>query len=263
MKINVFWKTVRDSRFAVLWWSVGFIALSLYLMYFYPYISRNKEIIGVLDKLPPMITNLFGDISLLTTPEGFFNLQPFSMFAPLLFIIFAVVKGNDLICGEKERGTLDLLLTNPISRIRLVLEKFFGVVMMMLVIALVFWVSMTLSTMLFKVPLNKSHLAAAILSCWGLGVVFAAMVLLTGSLFLKKKISSGIVSGVIVVTYLVNAYAPMVEVLKPYRYFSPFYYYNGAVPLVNGLNIGHFATLCMLSIIFIIASLIIFRNKDL
>ena len=41
------------------------------------------------------------------------------------------------------------------------------------------------------------------------------------------------------VTYLINAYAPMIEGLRPYRIVSPFYYYNGKAVLINGLVISH------------------------
>ena len=129
---SLFWKTVRDSRFALFWWCLGFVGISFYLMYFFPYVSRYKEIVMVMDKLPPFIKNLVGDTSLMTTPEGFFNIQPFSMFAPLLFSIFAIVKGNELIAGEKERGTLDLLLSYPLTRARIVTEKFLAVCVMLI-----------------------------------------------------------------------------------------------------------------------------------
>ena len=77
----------------------------------------------VLDSLPPVIKNLIGKNNFMATPEGFFNLQPFSILAPLLFIVFAVAKGSDATAGEEERGTLDLLLANPLPRRRVVAGK--------------------------------------------------------------------------------------------------------------------------------------------
>ena len=42
---------------------------------------------------------------------------------PLLLMIAAIGAGAGAIAGEEERGTLELLLANPLSRRRLVLEK--------------------------------------------------------------------------------------------------------------------------------------------
>lgn len=100
---NLLLKTLKDYRFALLWWAIGIVGLCFYLMYFYPYITKTTEFFDVIDYLPPIIKNLIGDQFLLKTPEGFFSIQPFSMMAPLLFLIFGITKGGDSIAGEKER----------------------------------------------------------------------------------------------------------------------------------------------------------------
>lgn len=46
-----------------------------------------------------------------------------------------------------------------------------------------------------------------------------------------------------VAAYLLNAFAPSVEALKPYRGLSLFYYYIGSNPLVNGLDLRHVGVL--------------------
>ncbi|NKB67324.1 MAG: ABC transporter permease subunit [Candidatus Latescibacteria bacterium] len=50
----------------------------------------------------------------------------FTMVVTLLLSFLAVVLGFDGICGERERGTLKQLLTNPISRAQVVLAKLLG-----------------------------------------------------------------------------------------------------------------------------------------
>ncbi len=44
---------------------------------------------------------------------------------------------------------------------------------------------------------------------------------------------------------------------------SPFYYYIGGDPLLNGLNVGHAGVLIGLTAIFIVAALILFERRDL
>ena len=48
--------------------------------------------------------------------------------APFLFIIFAVAQGSFAVAGEERAGTLELLLSAPISRGQLILEKFASMV---------------------------------------------------------------------------------------------------------------------------------------
>ena len=82
---NVFFKTLRDQRYSFLWWSVGLVALSFYVMYIYPYMTKAYNISAFMEKMPPFIKNLIGNTANLSTPEGFLNIQTFSWTVPILF----------------------------------------------------------------------------------------------------------------------------------------------------------------------------------
>ena len=260
---NLFGKTLRDQRWSLLGWSIGLVALSFYLLYVYPFMNRAGELLKLLDNLPLVIKNLIGKNNFLATPEGFLNLQPFSILAPLLFIIFAIAKGSDATAGEEERGTLDLLLANPLQRWQVVMEKFLAHALALFILGFVFWVGLAGGTRLFSIVVNCWRLAAVIGSCFLLGLVFLTLSLAIGCYSGKRKIGVGISSGFAVITYLINAYAPMVESLRPYRVFSPFYYYNGNTVLINGLNFTHVVVMTGLVVIFLSAALFIFSRRNL
>ena len=57
------------------------------------------------------------------TPVGAGVFELFSLMAPLLLIVFSIGAGASAIAGEEDRHTLELLLANPVSRCRIVLEK--------------------------------------------------------------------------------------------------------------------------------------------
>lgn len=260
---NLFCKTLRDQRWSLLGWSIGLVALSFFLLYVYPFINRAGELLKVLENLPPVIKNLIGKNNFMATPEGFLNLQPFSILAPLLFIIFAIAKGSDATAGEEERGTLDLLLSNPLQRWQVIMEKFLAQALALFILGLVFWLGMAGGTRIFSIAVSWGRLAEVIFSCFLLGLVFLVLSLAIGCMSGKRKISLGISSGFAVVTYLINAYAPMVEALRPYRAFSPLYYYNGNTVLINGLNFSHVLVMTGLVVIFLAAALFFFSRRNL
>lgn len=260
---NICCKTLRDNRWTLFWYAVGLVAISFYLMYFFPYISRQQEILKVLENMPSFIKNLVGNTANLATPEGFFNIQPFSILAPLIFLIFSVSKGGEAIAGENENRTLDMLLANPVSRRRLIMEKFLAVAAATMVLALVFWIGMTLGSLAFSIAISPWRMAEAIGSCFMLSMAFTAVTMTFGSLTLKKRMSLGLVSGYAVLAYLVNAYAPMVPALRPYRSLSLFYYYNGSSPVIYGLNTDHLLILAGVMLLFFVLAVEIFARKDL
>ena len=57
------------------------------------------------------------------TGAGYLGIELFSFMVPLLLLVAAIGAGARAIAGEEERGTMDLLLSNPIGRSRVVLEK--------------------------------------------------------------------------------------------------------------------------------------------
>jgi ABC-2 type transport system permease protein len=263
MLSSLFCKTLRDQRWSLLGWSIGLVALSFYLLYVYPFMNRAGELLKVLDNLPPVIKNLIGKNNFMASPEGFLNLQPFSMLGPLLFIIFAIAKGIDATAGEEERGTLDLLLANPLQRWQVIAEKFLAQALALFILGFVFWAGLAAGTRLFSIAVNWLRLAEVIFSCFLLGLIFLTLSLALGCLSGKRKLSLGISSGFAFITYLINAYAPMVEVLRPYRRFSPFYYYNGNTVLINGFDFSHVLVMAGLVVIFLAAALFFFSRRNL
>ena len=192
---DLFRKTLRDQRWALLGWAIGLVLLALYLAYIYPFVNRAAEMMKVLESLPPVVKNLIGKNQFMATPEGFFNLQPFSILLPLLFIVFAIARGSDATAGEEERGTLDLLLANPLPRRRLVVEKSLAHASGLFMLSVVFWLAMAGATRLFGIVLNLGRLAAVVFSCWLLGVSFYALALACGCWKGKKKFSIGVSGG--------------------------------------------------------------------
>ena len=99
MRDSLFRKTLRDQRWALLGWGIGLALLALYLGWIYPFVNRAAEMMKVLETLPPVIKDLIGKNRFMATPECFFNLQPFSILLPLLFIVFAIARGSDATAG--------------------------------------------------------------------------------------------------------------------------------------------------------------------
>ena len=261
---TLFAKTLRDQRRSLPAWAAGLFILGLYLAYLYPFFSRGASgLLKMIGSLPPIIKNLIGQANPMATPEGFFALQPFSIFGPLLFLLLAIGRGSEAAAGEFENGTLDLLLAHPISRQRLVLEKFFAQAVALALLALAMWGGLGAGTRLFAISLNLGRLAEAALSLYLLALAFLALTLALSCWSLNRRLSIAISGTWAVVSYLVNAYAPMVSSLRPFRPYSLFFYYNGHNPLVNGIHAGHAAVLAAVCVISLLAALLLFQRRDL
>src|SRR5690606_1581260 len=72
-----------------------------------------------------------GDFNILES--GFADLTPFFLLAPwiLIFLVPAVTMRS--FSDVKKQGTLELLVTKPISHLQIVLEKYFGALMLIII----------------------------------------------------------------------------------------------------------------------------------
>jgi ABC-2 type transport system permease protein len=260
---NVFLRTLYDQRRSLMWWASGILAYALMIAAFYPSIQAMPSFNDFVKAAPKELMAAFvGNITDLVSPVGFLNSQIFFLIGPLLLLLYAVGQGSSAIAGEEERGTLDLLLANPLPRWRVVAEKFGAMVVGTLGLALMLWLGLAAGALWAKMNISMGRIAEATLATALLGLVFGTLGLALGSATGNRGLSNGVTSTVALAAYLLNALAPLSPRLEPYRKLSPFYYYIGADPLVNGLNLGHVAVLLGLIVVLLAVALWAFQRRD-
>jgi ABC-2 type transport system permease protein len=79
----------------------------------------------------------------------------------------------------------------------------------------------------------------------------------------KRSTSVAIVATTAVATYLLNAASGIVSYMAAAKWLSPFFYYNGANPLANGLHPAHTAVLLATITILLGAGYLGFNRRDL
>ena len=76
---------------------------------------------GYMENLPDALRTLIG--SDFTTPAGYLRSETFSALGPILMLVFAIGAGSRAIAGEEEGRTLDLLLSTPVRRRHVLVDK--------------------------------------------------------------------------------------------------------------------------------------------
>ena len=261
---NVLLKSLRDQRRALMWWGIGLVALTTITMLFYPSFRDAPEFNELYDQMPEALAKAFaGEFSDFTSPEGFLNSQLFFFALPVLFLVYAVSFGSSAIAGEEARGTLGLLLSNPVARWQVVAQKFGAMAIATLTLAVFLWVGLAIGAVAVGMEISFIRMAGATLSAALLGLTFGALALALGCIRSNRGLSIGVASALGTGAYFLNALAPLVEALEPSRKLSPFYYYIGADPLTNGLDLGHVAVLIGLAGVLLAVALVTFNRRDL
>jgi ABC-2 type transport system permease protein len=265
MLSNVFLKSLRDERWPMVWWSAGLGLFAAMMIAFFPNIRGNDDFNIMLESYPENLKTLFGlsELTDITSAVGFFNAEVFGFMAPLLFVIHGVVLGSGAIAGEEGRGSLEILLTEPIARGKLVAQKAAAMIANAISLGLVLWIVLVIGTLIIDIDLSVLHLAAITFSTVLLGVTFGALAFAAGCFIGNRGTSVAVVAAVAVTTYLLNAASGIVSYMEAAKWLSPFFYYNAANPLANGLNPAHAAALLATIAILLGAGYFGFTRRDL
>ena len=260
---SVFSKTIRDQRKALIWWIGGFVATVLLYASFYPSVRDNAEQFNrYLKDLPEVVRNLLGGVDY-TTPEGYLQSELFSFLAPILVLVYAIGAGSRAVAGEEEAGSLDLLLSAPVRRRRVVADKFAAMLLATFVLTLSMWVAVLVFGPAFDLRPDVGGFTAMTLNTLLLGLAFGSLALAIGSATGRKALAIGVPSGFAVAAFIVNALGPSVDWLDPFRPLSPFYYYSSGAPILNGLDPVHALVLAGASAVALAYTVWAFERRDL
>lgn len=262
---SVLVKSLRDARRGLVWWSLGLVGLVALLVAVYPTVRDNPELNKLVEQYPEALKGLlsFGGEIDYTSGAGYLGSELFSFMIPLLFLIAAIGAGAGTIAGEEESGTLDLLLANPISRRRVLLEKLGALVLEVLSLGVVLWVALWIGGRVVTMKVSAAHLAAGAGSAVLLAIAFGTIALLFGAASGRRALAAGLSAALAVAAYVVNSLASLVPGLQPLQRISPIYHYTASEPLRHGLDVLHVSVLVGMAIIAAVLAVAAFDRRDI
>lgn len=256
-------KTLFDQRRALLAWTVSLVLLVGMYVAIWPSIRNQPAMTDFLDSMPAAFRSMLAMSGAdMSTPVGYVKIEMLSLMAPLLVILYGVTTGSAAVAGEEDRHTLDLLLANPVSRGRLVLEKLVAMYAGIVLLAGVTAAALLIEGPLAEMSLPIGPVIAAMVHLALLAMVFGTLAVAVGSATGNLTAARAVPAVVAVIAYIVNGLGPQVSWLEPFQKFSPFYQYAGHDPLINGLSVP--AVLVAIGTVAVLAALGVagFRRRD-
>lgn len=259
---TIFRQTLRDNRRAALWIGFGGAVLAFWVTAFYPMFKDFEGINQFLEN--PVIKALVGEMGDYTTPQGFLGMEFFG-WIPLFMAFYTVAVGLMIAANDEEAGRLDVLLSTPTPRWRVIVQRSLAYGVGYLIILGFFLVAFVpILALMPELDLSFARIAEGILNMLPMLLLPTALTLLLSTLVRGRNTAAGIAGAFIVASWFANALAALApEALQGVQRLSMFYYYNAFETLSDGLNVGHFALLMALALGLGGLSLIGFQRRDL
>ena len=206
---SVFWETLRRESRSTLLWSLGMAFFGVITTAILPDPAGMEQIVKTLESMPPFIFQMLGveDLSVLATPAGFIGLR-FFLTAAVLLAVWAVLSGLNVITNDETRGIANMVVSLPLPRSRLLMERILASVFPALVIPLTGVAGLAVGMAVN--PFAKTDLTPLVLA--GLMLTPVALVILNltvliGAAVPRRGVVAGIAGGFIAISFLLKSVA--------------------------------------------------------
>jgi ABC-2 type transport system permease protein len=253
-------KTLRDDRRAVLGWAAGIGVFVAVYVSFYP-TFQDQTLQARQDAVPEGFRDFMGAADF-TTGAGYLQSTVYSLIPLILLVLCATLLGNNAIAGPEEAGTLDVLLANPISRRRFVLQRYAALAAGIVAVGLVPWTLVLLLEARFDMGVGATNVSAASVGMLLVALCFGTLAFAVGAATGSKAAVLAVTGVVAVGTYLINGLGGLVDGIRPLRWLSPFHYYLGSDPLHNGFHLGYLLVLVGIVVALVALAATAFERRD-
>jgi ABC-2 type transport system permease protein len=233
-KKELIWFFLRKFRKHVLIISLSSGLLMFLLTLMFPSMDTGSaEMIST--NWPQLMKDIFGDpIFGFTDIYGWLQLELFHITFWALFGIFAAFLASNIVAKEYENKTIDLLLSTPVSRTALVMNRLIGLVILLILAILPTVLGCVLGIVTLNLEIKLLPLLTASFSGLLLCLVFAAITLLVSILTRTQTISILIGLAIFGFCFLFSyIIIPVIPALKGIAVISPFHYYDTAAILIR------------------------------
>jgi len=258
----IFKRRLFKNWLMILGWGIGLGVLGYYLFnIFNTFFQRDVDLMQLFNAYPEDLMAFFsGDVDLFT-PSGFLQLEFFS-YMPIVLGIMVISAAASLISKDEEEGVLELIVAQPISRIKVFSGRLIALILSVVLILTITWVGFALGAHLNNFDLSPAELARPFISLFAILMVFLNLSVLL-SMILPGSNSASMISGfILIASYFISSLVNLDEKLEGINRFSPLKYYQGGTA-VESLDTQKLALLLGLSLVFIIFAMIVFEKRDL
>ncbi|MDQ2951055.1 MAG: ABC transporter permease subunit [Chloroflexota bacterium] len=257
---SVFTKTLRDHRVAILGWGIG----------------MGLVVVSPMATVSSLVTTPQARAELVALAQTFaWNADPIAVdtvggyatfkigIFMFLITVWPLLAGSRMLRGEEERGAMDVLLSLPLRRVRLALEKLAAMWAALFVMGVLIGLVVAAGGQAFKADFGLGDALVFGLDLALLCAVIGGLALLISQFTQERGTAAGITAALLllfVVLDMVHRIFPGTEWVSR---FSPIYYYNLSKPLISTIDIGGLLVLLVLSVGLGGVSVWLFMRRDI
>ena len=248
---------LSDRRRSVIAWGLPLGLMSAFIVAIFP--SVEDALSKVTQDYPTSLKEAFG-IGELSNVEQYLQAEMLSLIVPLALGYLAVRAISSGLSGAAETGRLDVLLSAPVSRSRLVAAGLIATALELAAVLALTGLLTGVGSILSGAGLSLGPAVAGFANVWPLALVFAGLGVVATGWSLRTSVVTGSVAGVLVSMYVIDLIGRLDPDLSGIRYVSVFKYYGNAIE--DGIDLFAFVGVTAAAVLLAAIGAWLFERRD-
>jgi len=269
MRGIIFLETLRRSWRQIFYWGLG---LSIYA--FYPFLILPEDVEDMagfeemVDAFDPGMLRAFGisDATMLSSPEGMVGYSFFG-FLLLIMSVFAVIAGLNVTSNEEDAGIMNVMLSLPVNRWQVVIEKLLAYTVMLFGICFIMWLGLLAGDQAaaLDLALTPADYAEGILNVVPGTLLVMGFTAFVATVVKQRTVAIAIAGVFVAVSYVLDMVgrAAGSDAADAVRDVSIFAHYNGSEILVNGIALLPFMVILGVALVLGAGAMAAFERREI
>ncbi len=263
INMKIFVKTLKEKYRGIVLLSFIFFVFAVFVMTIYPVMGED---LGSFDELfeHPAFSAFSKSIITMTSLEGFLVVELYQWGIEILLAGYTIFFAASLVAGEIEDKTIDLLLANPVSRTRVLLEKYFALIVMVLLVNIVLLAGVLAGAAYINEDINVTWLVYTHGLLMPFLLAVGSYTTMLSVVFDDARKAFSIGFGILMGSFMVDSVSLMSEKYAFVAKVTLFHYFDpGKVLIFHEIEWGSHAILLAVAVILLGLAVIWFKRRDI
>src|SRR6266568_53858 len=253
---SVYTRSLGMIAVPAFWWTLGIAGFAGWMVVI---VKQTEAQLGTISASSPLLKDFITKVGGSAVATNATILSALFAFLPLLLMAFAVTQANRW-SADEEDGRLELVLSTPQPRLRVLLGRFAALTTATVIVGVLTLAATVVASAATGLKLDGGNVAAATLSLIPLGLLVAAIgYLLSG--WLRTAVDTGLLSFLLVIWFFISYIGPELNWPDATLRLSAFYYYG--TPLLHGLPLLDTLGVLAVGVVALALASVRFVRKDI
>ena len=263
---TIIWRTIRDRKTSLIaYLLVAVLLLWMYIALFPAMQEQSKALSTAFESLPEAFFKAFGIEDLnISSVESFLAMEHFSIVWPLMAILLLVTIAGRGLAGQIEQGTIEIILSCPVSRMRIFFAKYLAGIISLFVFTIASIFTIAPFAAMHSVDYAIGNFASVSVISFLFGWAVFSVAIMFSTIFSERGRVYMATGGILLIMYVLNIAAALNKNLNKLKLASFFHYYNFNDAIIrNTLHATDLTVFVAVAVVCTIISAWVFQKRDI